>query len=459
MDYNAIIEKIMPEVESGSNQPIMIYRDIHGGWHGDFTRNQYGDEFDWVEEVQDPFAVTVTGADMSRGSFPYVYDRILNERLRAEYETAFFKDSDPAELNALINLFEENMGEFSSEVTDYLTTLDRPLAAAYEMTSISLKSNDPNYDYDSDKIGEFVDAIENAVEERLNNREKQDKAESREKDIVFNDNGKEIKLSPGDYTVLQSQHIRKRHFTLSENPQSEHRYMVCEYWENPHGIKEHMESGITNDYLEALDKYLKSVHYYVRCAVSEREPKTKTRDSHYPSKEQSDPVNENDNLPLINMELLENVLRSGGFSNQEVKAIWHTVWDYSGDWLNVVDERFAKSKPAAEKQKQPEIKAGDFIDYDDKRWHVGYVDAEIIQLTNMNSLDNNKEIRASRWKTHIKEYTVVDKSEVDMTTLKPQKQKPSLAERIENGKEKVRKTDKNKDKPVKPKNKNKGVDD
>ena len=187
------------------------------------------------------------------------------------------------------------------------------------------------------------------------------------------------------------------------------------------------------------------------------------------------------------------------------------------------------------KKKQPDIKTGDFIDYDNKRWHVDYVGADTIQLTNINPLDNNKEIRASRWKDHIKEYTVVDKSEVDMSTLIPQtagrklsfdgqnqnielpvidmkkletvlrnsglfsneevqaiwhtvwdysgdwlkvsderfmksaaveketgkqpsKQKPSLADRIEKGKEKVREADKNKGEPDKPKNKKKGVD-
>ena len=57
MTYNALIDKIMPEVNSGSTEPIMIYRDIHGSWHGDFMQNQYGDTFDWVEDIQDPFAL------------------------------------------------------------------------------------------------------------------------------------------------------------------------------------------------------------------------------------------------------------------------------------------------------------------------------------------------------------------------------------------------------------------
>ena len=276
-------------------------------------------------------------------------------------------------------------------------------------------------------------------------------------------------------------------------------------------------------------------------------------------------------LPVIDMEKLESVLRKNGFTNEETQAIWHTVWDYAGDWLDAFDKRFMKEVAASDVtaddkfylhdngqieqlyynpdgyggngqyvsdnyywqdvlnaakhangsvdaffeyfyeisrqylfdnngsddfkdvearfdgdkhdfmsctektmyglikfareqekavnvEKQPDIKTGDFIEYDNKRWHVDYVSADTIQLTNINPLDNDKEIRASRWKDHIKEYTVVDKSEIDMSTLKPTKQKPSLTDRIEKGKEKVREADKNKDKTVTPKNKKKGVD-
>lgn len=47
--------------------------------------------------------------------------------------------------------------------------------------------------------------------------------------------------------------------------------MVCEYWETPRGVNKHMESGITNDYLEALEKYTGKVHYLVSCSISERD--------------------------------------------------------------------------------------------------------------------------------------------------------------------------------------------
>jgi len=111
-------------------------------------------------------------------------------------------------------------------------------------------------------------------------------------------------------------------------------------------------------------------------------------------------------------------------------------------------------------QKQPELKNGDFIDYNNRRWHVDFVDGDkTIKLTNLNPLDSHKEICATDWKRHIKEYTAVDKSEVDMSSLKPTVKKTSLLKRVEDGKQKARESDNSKDKPVKSKNPHKGVDD
>jgi hypothetical protein len=155
MTFNEVIEKFMFQVESGSKEPFIIFKDENGRWYGDLTQNQYGDTFHWVEDIKDPFALTITGDDFVNGSFPYVYDKLLNERLRAEYENTVIANADPNELKALMNLLEENIGEFSSEVTDYLTTRDKPLAALYEMTPIGLAGNNPDYEYDYDKTGAF----------------------------------------------------------------------------------------------------------------------------------------------------------------------------------------------------------------------------------------------------------------------------------------------------------------
>ena len=274
--FNEMIEKFMPYVESGSKEPFMIYRDEHGSWHCDHTQNQYGDTFDWVEEIKDPYAVTVTGYDMAKGSFPYVYDRILNERLRTEYENAVFTNTDLNELKALINLVEENIGEFSSEVTDYLTQFDRPLDALYRMTPMSLVSDDPDLDYEPDVIGEFVGAVEDEVYSRLNKR------------TVFEIPVGDEQLPPipqkpqpniannptlDGYTELNKISINKSEIILSENPNAEHRYMVVENRYTPYyndSGENNIYTGHTSDYLEAINEFTKRVQYNINCVQSDR---------------------------------------------------------------------------------------------------------------------------------------------------------------------------------------------
>ena len=267
MTFSEVIGKIMPEADKNSEEPFIVFCDKNGSWQFAYTKNQFGENFDWMEGIknQDPFAVTLTGADLSGGSFPYVYDRVLNERLRAEYEAIGVTDKYD-EFHALINMVEENIGELSSEVTDYLTTLDKPLVALSEMTSISLITDNPDFHYDVDKVGDFIDTIESEISKRLGNLNKQP---NQKQAIFLLNNGEEIKVIPDDYTELQSQQINGRLITLSENRQAEYRYMVCECnWLNPIGIKETAFTGVTNNYLEALEKYTDTVKYYVECAMS-----------------------------------------------------------------------------------------------------------------------------------------------------------------------------------------------
>jgi len=47
-------------------------------------------------------------------------------------------------------------------------------------------------------------------------------------------------------------------------------------------------------------------------------------------------------LVLVDLKKLSEDLRNMGWGNKEVDAIWHTLWDYSGDWLSAYDERFEK---------------------------------------------------------------------------------------------------------------------
>ena len=136
----------MPEVESGSNEPFIIYHDKTGEWHCDFMQNQYGQKSAWVEDVKDkdPFAVEFTGEDFSKGSFPYVYDKVLAARFRAEYDADLPGEATRGELGALADFLENNMGEFSSEITDYIARYDRPLASINKMIGFSLEIDTPH---------------------------------------------------------------------------------------------------------------------------------------------------------------------------------------------------------------------------------------------------------------------------------------------------------------------------
>ena len=169
MDFGSAIQTKMRDIENGSTEPFIIYRDNGGEWHCDYTQNQYGDEYDWVEDVtaQDPFAIVYTGKDFSKGSFPTVYDTVLYDRIRSEYYVERSSGRDTDNLNALTCFFYDKVSKFSSGVTDYLTTLERPLAALSEMCPFNLTTGDAGWSYNEDLADDAIDRIENAVSERL----------------------------------------------------------------------------------------------------------------------------------------------------------------------------------------------------------------------------------------------------------------------------------------------------
>ena len=272
MTFKQAIEKLMPAVQSGSNEPLIIYREPDGGWHCDYTQNQYGEEYDWIERVQDPFAVTVTGHDMANGSFPSVYDRIYAGRLRAEYENAGSIDACPDELKALMALLEENIGEFSCETTDYLIMQDRPLAALYEMTPISLVVNRSDYDYDFGKLGEFVDAVEAEISSRLQNRKKHGLAEG-------TGGAQNQPETPGERVIegFEEKHcveIAGKYIVLAENPAAAEPYLVCNIqYSNMFGvamIEERHDAAVTDNYLEAMREFVNRVDGFLKTLETEQ---------------------------------------------------------------------------------------------------------------------------------------------------------------------------------------------
>lgn len=266
MKFNEAIYEIMPLVDDGDKITPFIISRQNGEWNVNYPKPPEKTQ-EFIDKIKqtDPFAITMTGYDLAKGSFPYVYDRILNERLRNEYENAVFTNTDLNELKALINLVEENIGEFSSDVVEYITTFDRPLAALYEMTSISLVSDDPDYDYDSEKIGELVDVIENEVDERLRNskekgipKENEKKTESENRNIE-------------GYIETLSIQLAGKYVVLAENQTFLDPYLICNIkYDNPIGMEERYDGIVTDNYVEAMREFVNRVDGLVVQLEAER---------------------------------------------------------------------------------------------------------------------------------------------------------------------------------------------
>ena len=169
MDFSTAISYKMQDVKDGSTEPFILYRDNKGDWHCDYTQNQYGETFDWVEDAkeQDPLAIIYTGKDLSSGSFASVYDTMLYDRIKAEYYIARSSGRDSDEIHAMTCFFQDNVGEFSHKFTDYLTTLERPLSALMEMSPFSLATNNEHEMYDECLAHEAIEFMENEVNDRL----------------------------------------------------------------------------------------------------------------------------------------------------------------------------------------------------------------------------------------------------------------------------------------------------
>jgi hypothetical protein len=154
----------MPLVSDGDKSaPFIItrdsaYKDSHPtdasvggdpGWQVCYPYPaENADKFFGSQKETDPCAVMYTGADFANGSFPTVYDTVLRDRLRAELfanrtSGAYFSHTDERVATALFHFFEERISEFSHKLTDYLTTVDNPLAVLAETCPYDMT---PGYD-------------------------------------------------------------------------------------------------------------------------------------------------------------------------------------------------------------------------------------------------------------------------------------------------------------------------
>ena len=258
MDFSSAIQSKMRDINDGSIEPFILYRDKDGGWHCDHCQNQYGQNFNWVEYIKeiDPLATIYTGKDFSNASFPSVYDMVLYDRIRSEYYIERSSGRDNDSLNALACFFQDNVSAFTHEVTDYLTTLERPLAALAEMCPFDMATKNEGWSYSEDLAADAVSSIQNAVYDRLKNSLASD-GQNRD-----------------GYTDLNKIFINDSEIILSENPNAEHRYRVVEnrftQYYNDSG-ENNIFTGHTNDYLDAVIEFTRKVQYNADCVQSRRE--------------------------------------------------------------------------------------------------------------------------------------------------------------------------------------------
>jgi len=270
MDFKSAINRIMPDVNSGSKEPFIVYRDKKG-WHCDHTQNQYGERFDWVEGIkeQDCLALEYKGSDFNKSSYQSVYESVLSDRVRSEYQivSAYGKYSDNA--YALAFFFGNIVGDLPDVVTDYLTTLERPLAALTEMCPHNLFIGYEYGAYDEEMADKAVSCIENAVYDRLHTKDKpRSKAagsgEAERKIVTEIERRKEMPMETRreveGYKEINSMPLARRLVLLCENQRADEPYMVCNCrWDNPLGINDYYDGVVTADFLEAVREYIKRI--------------------------------------------------------------------------------------------------------------------------------------------------------------------------------------------------------
>ena len=210
MNYREAISEIMPLVIVGdTGKPFIITRDsAYGDWQVCYPDPDKADSFTISQREHDPYIAKYIGADFDAGSFPYVYDKVLCDRLRLEYydhAANCFTNSDKERLHALINFFEDNVSSFSGSVTDYLVGIDQPFRALDKMCPFNMATAHEGWTFNENLALDAVDKIENAVAEKRI-REKEARAEeektikAEQKEAAMIDNTK-LNLYDSTHTI------------------------------------------------------------------------------------------------------------------------------------------------------------------------------------------------------------------------------------------------------------------
>ena len=294
-----MIDKIIPRVQEGSDEPFIIFRDKSGEWQCDYMQNQYGDKFDWVYDVKenDPLAVEFKSSDFDSYNHAHIFGKVFIERLRADYNADISYEGRTGELLALIKFLEEYRQELDKDTVEYIMRFERPLESLNKMLDFSLISDDPYYEYDDSRVDRALDLIEETIAGLLN---KENQREKPSKPLY------EMRIIDG-YEEKQSVQIAGHLVIFAENAKADEPYMVCFCkWDNPLGFNEYYNIAVTDDYVEALELYAGGINSFAQIINNERS------DYEYPAQKLTaadciqDSLNENlkDKIIVIKPEVL-----------------------------------------------------------------------------------------------------------------------------------------------------------
>jgi len=246
----------MSLVNEASKIPFVIWRN-DGKWNLDYIGIAENSPKAYLAEVEakDPYALMLNGTGFSRGSFSFVYDKVLIARLYKEYQSIQTDEAHTEKLYAIANFIEDNLSEMSHETSEYLTTLKQPLAFLDEILPISIQGE--KGDYDEDKKDEAIDLIELHIKERINSEERAEPIEKRTVD---------------DYEEKICIQLGGKHIVLSENSkETTDLYLICDITrDNALGIEERRDIMYTDDYLYALGEFIYRVDAAVEALRAER---------------------------------------------------------------------------------------------------------------------------------------------------------------------------------------------
>ena len=233
MDYNDMIGQIMPLVRDGNlNAPFIISRK-DDDWFVSYCKSAESAQ-DYLTSIRqhDPYAVKFNSVDFSRGSLPFVFEKVLAARLRAEYETIPLDAENHSELRAIINFVEDNFAMFSMDAAKYLTQYDRPFSAIAGMIPFNMKDDNSPFGFNEKRLQDAIDVIENKITELINRPKDIDGA------MVNPNEGFTSQLSRADLVDLLEAYD---HYIQDANDEQRYRegwYPVCinEFYDNEYRL-------------------------------------------------------------------------------------------------------------------------------------------------------------------------------------------------------------------------------